>query len=144
MCFYWLWDGPLFISVVTDKIVSWDWAGCFIICTILSVATAIVEIHIYFAFYWDILMLSKGNWSLEICKNCRFFGRWKTFGRHFDSRLGHLNSSAPIRRDVDCFTVSMLQRGSSFNHPLQFIASQTNAVVRKPPNGTAMHDRVYV
>ena len=23
MCFYWLWDGLLFISVVTDKIVSW-------------------------------------------------------------------------------------------------------------------------
>ena len=82
--------------VVTDKTVSWDWGGCFIICTILAIATATAEIHIFFAFYWDILMLSEANWSREICKNCRFFGRWKTSGGHFDSRLGHVNSSAPI------------------------------------------------
>ena len=116
MCFYWLWDGPLFISVVRDKTVSWDRGGCFIICTILAVATATVGIHIYFAFYWDILMLREANWGREICKNCRFFGHWKTSGGHFDSWLGHVNSSAPIRRGVDCFTVSKLQHGSSFNH----------------------------
>ena len=117
MCFYWLWDGPLFISVVTDKTVSWDWGGCFIICTILAVATATAGIHIYFAFYWDILMLSEANWSREICKNFRFFGRWRASAGHFDSRLGHVNSSAPIRRGVACFTVSKLQRwSSSFNH----------------------------
>ena len=117
MCFYWLWDGPLFIYLVTDKTVSWDWSGCFSICTILAVATATVEMHIYFAFYWDILMLREANWSREICKNCRFFGRWKTSGGHFDSRLGHVNSSASIRRGADCFTVSKLQRASSsFNH----------------------------
>ena len=117
MCFYWIWDGPLFIYLVTDKTVSWDWSGCFSICTIFTVATATVEIHIYFAFYWDILMLREANWSREICKNCRFFGRWKTTGGHFDSRLGHVNSSAPIRRGVDCFTVSKLQcTSSSFNH----------------------------
>ena len=93
MCFYWLWDGPLFISVVTDKAVSWDWGGCSIICTILAVATATAEIHIYFAFYWDILMLSEAL------------------------QTGHVNSSVPIRRGVTCFTVSKLQRGSySFNH----------------------------
>ena len=123
MSFYWLWDGPLFISVVTDKsqlrlgqlfhymhTVSWDWG-------ILAIATTTVEIHIYFAFYWDILMLREANWSREICKNCRFFGHWKTSGGHFDSWLGHVNSSAPIRQGVDCFTVSKLQRGSSsFNH----------------------------
>ena len=62
-------------------------------------------------------MLREANWSSEICKNCRFFGRWKTSGGHFDSRLGHVNSSAPIRRGVDCFMVSKLQRASSsFNH----------------------------
>ena len=73
--------------------------------------------YIYIAFYWDILMLREANWSREICKNCRFFGRWKTFGRHFDSRLGHVNSSAPIRQGVDCFMVSKLQcASSSFNH----------------------------
>ena len=117
MCFYWLWDGPLFISVVTDKTVSWDWGSCFIIWIILTVATATVEIHTYFAFYWDILMLSEANWSWEICKNCWFFGHWKTSGGHFDSRLGHVNSSEPIRRGVDCFMVSKLQHGSSsFNH----------------------------
>ena len=117
MCFYWLWDGPLFIYLVTDKTVSWDWGGYFIICTILAVATATVEIHIYFAFYWHILMLREANWSRENCKNCRFFGRWKTSGGHFASRLGHVNSSAPIRQAVDCFTVSKLQRASSsFNH----------------------------
>ena len=117
MCFYWLWDGPLFIYLVTDKTVSWDWSGCFSICTILAVATATVEMHIYFAFYWDILMLREANWSREICKNCRFFGRWKTSGGHFDSRLGHVNSSASIRGGADCFTVSKLQcASSSFNH----------------------------
>ena len=123
MCFYWLWDGPLFISVVTDKTVSWDWGGCFIICTILAVATATTGIHIYFAFYWDIVMLSEANWSREICKNCRFFGRWKTSVGHFDSRLGHVNSSAPIRQGV------AVSRSQSYNAdlllsitPLQFIA----------------------
>ena len=73
MCFYWLWDGPLFKSVVTDKTVSWDWGGCFIICTILAVTTATVAIHIYFAFYWDILMLREANWSRGICKKLLIF-----------------------------------------------------------------------
>ena len=49
--------------IIWDKTVSWDWSGCFNICTILAVATATVEIHIYFAFYWDILMLREANWS---------------------------------------------------------------------------------
>ena len=35
MCFYWLWDGPLFISVVTDKTVSWDWIGCSTVLAIM-------------------------------------------------------------------------------------------------------------
>ena len=143
MCFYWLWDGPLFIYLVTDKTVSWNWSGCFSICTILAVATATVEIHIYFAFCWDILMLRVANWSRAICKNCRFFGRWKTSGGHFDSRLRHVNSSAPIRRGVDCFTVSKLQRtSSSFNHspPLHCLY----AVVQQPADGTAKYDRVTV
>ena len=69
----------------------------------------------HFAFYWDVLMLSEANWSSEICKNCRFFGRRETSSRHFDSRFGHVNSSATIRRGVHRFTVSKLH-GSSFNH----------------------------
>ena len=120
------------IYLVTDKTVSWDWSGCFSICTILAVATATVEMHIYFAFYWDILMLREANWSRAICKNCRFFGRWKTSGGHFDSRLGHVNSSASIRRGVDCFTVSKLQRGSSsFNCSVRLadLIRTTNAMV---------------
>ena len=60
--FYWLWNRPLHILVVTDKTVSWDWIGCFSICTVLTVATATVEIHTYFVFYWDILMLREANW----------------------------------------------------------------------------------
>ena len=81
----------------------------------------------YFAFYWDILMLRQANWSRGICKNCWFFGRWKTSGGHFDSQLGHVNSSAPIRRGVDCFTVSKLQRGSSsFNHSPRLLIATLN------------------
>ena len=140
MCFYWLWDGWLFIYLVTDKTVSWDWSGCFSFCTILAVATATVKIHVYFAFYWDILMLSEANWSREICKNCRFFGRWKTSGGHFDSRLGHVNSSAPTRRGVDCFTVSKLQRASSsFNHspPLHCLLNKRSGAATSRRDGKA-------
>ena len=77
-----------------------------------------------------ILLRHTANWSNEICKICRFFGRWKTSGGHFDSRLGHVNSSAPIRRGVDCFTVSKLQRASSsFNHspPLHCLLNKDEA-----------------
>ena len=86
------------------------WVGCFIICTILTVATATVEIPIYFVFYWDILMLGEANLSRKICKNCWIFSRWKTSGGHFDSELGHMNSFA---RGADCFTTTKLQRGSA-------------------------------
>ena len=46
---------------------------------VLAIATATVKIHTYFVFYWDILMLGEANWRREICKNCRFYVRWKTF-----------------------------------------------------------------
>ena len=79
MCFYWLWDGPLFISVATDKTVSWDWGDCFIICTILAVATATAGIHIYFAFYWDILMLSEAGNLQKLSIFWPLKNIWQTF-----------------------------------------------------------------
>ena len=97
MCFYWLWDGPLFISVVTEKTVSWDWIAFFNICTVLAIATATVK-------------------SIYILRSIETYGcsekqteEGKTFGGHYDSRLSHVNSSAPIIRGVNCFAVSKLQ-----------------------------------
>ena len=57
--------------------------------------------------------------------------RWKTFGGHFASWLGHVNSSAPIMRGVDCFIVSKLQCESpSFNDspPLHCLLNKHSGV----------------
>ena len=145
-CFYWLWDGPLFISVVTDKTVSWDWGGCFIIYTILAVATATAELHIYFAFYWDVLMLSEANWSREICKNCRFFGRWKTSGGHFASRLGHVEQLCTNQTRCCLFhSLKATTRIFFFQSlPSTSLHLKQTQWCQKPPNGTAKHDRVTV
>ena len=64
-------------------------------------------------FYW---CSEKQTEEGKFAKICCIYVCWKTLGWHFDSRLGHVNSSATIIWGVDCFTVAKLQReSSSFN-----------------------------
>ena len=107
LCFYWLWDGPLFISVVTAK-QSAEIGSVFPLYAQNSPLSLLKSKSIYLVSYWDRLMAGEANWSREICKNYWFFGYWKNRGGHFDSQLGHVNSSA---RGADCFMATKLQCG---------------------------------
>ena len=144
-CLYCLLDGPLFISVVTDKTVSWLWAVISLYAQYSPLPLLpLKSIYILHSIetYW---CSAKPTEAGKFAKIVDFSAVEKHLA---DILISGLATWTALHQSDEVLPVSQSQSYNAYLllsiAPLHFIASYTNAVVRKPPNGTAKHDRVTV